>query len=331
MEDHSNGITRRHTLMALVAAGVPWATSTARANTYPSKPIRIIVPYAAGGFTDIVSRLVAQKMSIKLGQPVVVENKAGGSTIIGAETVAKSAPDGYTLLMAVTTTISTNPFLFKKLPYKPSDFVPVALTGLTPFVLSAHPSVPANTLAELLALEKANPGTLNLATLGTGSSTHLVGEMFNSLAGVKLNMIPYKGAGPALNDLMAGHVQLFFDGIATSAPMFRAGKLKGIAITGDSRSQAAPQVPTFAESGLPEMQAASWYGLLAPARTPQAIIDLLNQATNEALQSPDVRARVAQDGASAPILSPQQFGDLIDKHTRTWERIIKPLNISLDI
>jgi len=279
MQDHSNGITRRHTLMALVAAGTPWATSTAGANTYPSKPIRIIVPYAAGGFTDIVSRLVAQKMSIKLGQPVVVENKAGGSTIIGAETVAKSAPDGYTLLMAVTTTISTNPFLFKKLPYKPSDFIPVALTGLTPFVLSAHPSVPANTLAELLALEKANPGTLNLATLGTGSSTHLVGEMFNSLAGVKLNMIPYKGAGPALNDLMAGHVQLFFDGIATSAPMFRAGKLKGIAITGDSRSQAAPQVPTFAESGLPEMQAASWYGLLAPARTPQAIIDLLNQAT----------------------------------------------------
>ena len=331
MKVHSNGISRRHALMALTAAGAPWAIGAAHADTYPSRPIRIIVPYAAGGFTDIVSRLVAQKMSIKLGQPVVVENKAGGSTIIGAEAVAKSPPDGYTLLMAVTTTISTNPFLFKKLPYKPSDFVPVALTGLTPFVLSAHPSVPANTLAELIALEKAKPGTLNLATLGTGSSTHLVGEMFNSLAGVKLNMIPYKGAAPALNDLMAGHVQLFFDGIATSAPMFRAGKLKGIAITGDSRSQAAPQVPTFAESGLPDMQAASWYGLLAPARTPQAIVDLLNQATNEALQSPDVSARVAQDGASAPTLTPKQFGDLIDKHTRTWERIIKPLNISLEI
>ncbi|MBS0508357.1 MAG: tripartite tricarboxylate transporter substrate binding protein, partial [Proteobacteria bacterium] len=199
MEDHSNGISRRHALTALAVAVVPWATGAASADTYPSRPIRIIVPYAAGGFTDIVARLVAQKMSIKLGQPVVVENKAGGSTIIGAEAVAKSAPDGYTLLMAVTTTISTNPFLFKKLPYKPSDFVPVALTGLTPFVLSAHPSVPANTLAELIALEKAKPGTLNLATLGTGSSTHLVGEMFNSLAGVKLNMIPYKGAAPALN------------------------------------------------------------------------------------------------------------------------------------
>ncbi len=198
-------------------------------------------------------------------------------------------------------------------------------------MLSAHPGVPANTLAELIALEKAKPGTLNLANLGSGSSTHLVGEMFNSLAGVKLNMIPYKGAGPALNDLMAGHVQLFFDGIATSAPLFRAGKLKGIAITGETRSQAAPQVPTFSESGLPDMQAASWYGLLAPARTPQAIVDLLNQATNEALQSPDVHARVAQDGASAPILTPVQFGELIERHTRTWERIIKPLNISLDL
>ena len=154
--------------------------------------------------------------------------------------------------------------------------------------------------------------------------------MFNGLAGLKLNMVPYRGAGPALSDLMAGHVQLFFDGIATSAPLFRMGKLKGTAISGDRRSPAAPNVPTFAESGLPDMQAASWYGLLAPARTPQAIVDLLNQATNEALQAADVRARVEQDGASAPTLNPKQFGDLIEKHTRTWERIIKPLNISLD-
>ena len=329
MDEQSTGMTRRDAVMAMVALG-PWAAGAARADTYPSKPIHIIVPYAAGGFTDIVSRLVAQKLTERLGQPVIVENKAGGSTIIGAEYVARSAPDGYTLLMAVTTTISTNPFLFKKLPYKTSDFQPVALTGLTPFVLSANPSVPANNLKELVALEKGKPGTLNVATLGPGSSTHLVGEMFNELAGVKLNMVPYRGAGPALSDLMAGHVQRFFDGIATSAPLFRTGKLKGIAITGESRSPAAPNVPTFAESGLPDMQAASWYGLLAPARTPQAIIDLLNQATNEALQSPDLHARVEQDGASAPTMTPKQFGELIEKHTRTWERIIKPLNIQLD-
>ncbi len=320
-------ISRRRCIQTLAAtAALPGAAHAA----WPDKPIRIIVPYAPGGFTDIVARLVAQKMTARLGQPVVVENKAGASTAIAAETVAKSAPDGYTLIMAVTTTLSTNPFLFKKLPYKASDFEPIALTGLTPFVLSSHPSVPANDLKELIALEKAKPGTLSMATLGTGSSTHLVGAMFNSLAGLKIPYIPYKGAGPALSDLMAGQVQLFFDGIATSAPQFRAGKLKGIAISSMTRSPAAPDVPTFAEAGLPDMQAASWYGLLAPARTPAAIIETLNQACNEALQAPDVRARVAQDGASAPQLSPKQFGELIEQHTSTWGRIIGPLNIEMD-
>jgi tripartite-type tricarboxylate transporter receptor subunit TctC len=323
-------LTRRQTLAGLAGLGAGAWGAMAHAEDFPSKPIRIIVPYAAGGFTDIVARLVAQKMSERFGHPVIVENKAGGSTMIGAEYVAKAVPDGYTLLMAVTTTISTNPFLFKKLSYKPGDFVPVALTGLTPFVLSAHPSVAANNLKELIELEKAKLGTLNLATLGPGSSTHLVGEMFNSQAGVKLNLIPYRGAGPALSDLMAGHVQLYFDAVSTSAPLYRSGQLKGIAITGDARSAAAPKVPTFAESGLPGMEASSWYGLLAPAQTPPAVIRLLNQATNEALLAPDVRAQVEQNGASAPTLNPEQFGELIERHTRTWERVIKPLNIQLD-
>ncbi|MBK9364528.1 MAG: tripartite tricarboxylate transporter substrate binding protein [Rubrivivax sp.] len=320
-------INRRHCLQAIAATTA--FPGIARA-AWPDKPIRIVVPYAPGGFTDIVSRLVAQKLTTRLGQPVIVENKAGGSTTIAAEHVARSTPDGLTLIMAVTTTLSTNPFLFKKLGYKASDFAPVALTGLTPFVLSAHPALPASTVKELIALGKSRPGSLNLATLGTGSSTHLVGAMFNSLAGLELPYIPYKGAGPALSDLAAGHVQLFFDGIATSAPLFRAGKLKGIALTAEARSPAAPQVPTFAESGLPEMMAASWYGLLAPAGTPAAIIDTLNQATNEALQAPDVRARVEQDGAVAPQLSPRQFGELIERHTQQWGRVIAPLNIQLD-
>lgn len=320
-------IQRRHCLQAL-AATAAWP-GIARA-AWPDKPIRIVVPYAPGGFTDIVSRLVAQKLSTRLGQPVIVENKAGGSTTIAAEHVARSAPDGLTLIMAVTTTLSTNPFLFKKLPYKAADFVPVALTGLTPFVLSAHPAVPAGSVKELVALAKAKPGALNIATLGTGSSTHLVGAMFNGLAGVDLPFIPYKGAGPALSDLTAGHVQLFFDGIATSAPLFRAGKLKGIALTAEARSPAAPQVPTFAEAGMPGMQAASWYGLLAPAGTPAAIVETLNQATNEALQASDVRARIEQDGATAPQLSARAFGELIERHTQQWGRVIAPLNIQLD-
>ncbi|NYT62906.1 tripartite tricarboxylate transporter substrate binding protein [Alcaligenaceae bacterium] len=318
-------------IMAIAALGVIGVSGPASADTFPNKPIRIVVPYAPGGFTDIVARLVGQKVSQQLGQPVIVENKAGASTMIGAKVVADSAPDGYTLLMAVTTTISTNPFLFKNLPYKPSDFAPVALAGLTPFVLAAHPTVKADTLAELIALGKSQPDTLNLATLGPGSSTHLVGELFNSLSGLKLNMVPYRGANLALTDLMAGHVQLYFDGIATAAPLFRSGKLKGIAITGDTRSEAAPDVPTFTELNMPGMQpVGSWYGLLAPAGTPQEVIKLLNQATNDALRDPEVSARIAQDGATAPTLSPAEFGELITAHTRTWKAIIEPLNINLD-
>lgn len=322
-------------LMKLLTGLLLTAASTAPAMAqdaqhYPNKPIRIVVPYPPGGFTDIVSRLVAQKMSVQLGQSVIVENKAGASTILGAETVARSPADGYTLLMAVTTTLSTNPLLFKKLPYKVSDFTPVALTGLTPFVLIAHPSVPASNVKELVALAKSKPDSLDIATLGTGSSTHLVAEMFSAVTGAKLVAVPYKGAGPALNDLLAGHVKLYFDAIVTSAPYMRSGQLKGIALTGESRSPAAPSLPTFAELGYPDMVAYSWYGLLAPAGTPAAIVNALNKAANDALQAPDVRTRLTAEGAVAPIMSPRQFGDLIEAHTKTWAKVIAPLNIQLD-
>ncbi|MBC7381130.1 MAG: tripartite tricarboxylate transporter substrate binding protein [Burkholderiaceae bacterium] len=318
-----------------VAAGAVMLVSAlfmqgAAAQTYPSKPIRIVVPYAPGGFTDIVARLVARQMTERLGQPVIVENRAGASTIIGAEYVARAAPDGYTLLMAVTTTLSTNPHLFKKLPYKASDFEPIALAGMTPFVMSAHPSVPANTLKELIELDKAKPGTLNVATLGAGGSSQLVGAMFSAATGIRMTEVSYKGAGPALADVVAGHVQFFFDGIATSVPLYRAGQLKGIGITSETRSPAYPSLPTFVEQGLPNMKAYSWYGLLAPAGTPAPVITLLNSAMNEALQVPEVKARIAADGAQAPIMSPREFGKLIEEHTRVWGNIIKPLNIQLD-
>jgi tripartite-type tricarboxylate transporter receptor subunit TctC len=310
--------------------GPALAQDAPRASTFPNKPIRIVVPYAPGGFTDIVSRLIGQKLTTRLGQPVIVENKAGASTILGAEMVAKAPADGYTLLMAVTTTLSTNPFLFKKLPYKSSDFTPVALTGLTPFLLLAHPSVPASNVEELKALEKSKPGSLNVATLGNGASTQLVAEMFTAVTGVKLTPVPYKGAGPALSDLIAGHVQLYFDGIATGAPNIRSGRLKGIALAAETRSSALPSLPTFAELGYPKMIAQSWYGLLAPAGTPPEVVMVLNKAVNEALLMPDVHARVVADGAEAPVMSPRQFGELIDSHTKVWEAIIKPLNIQLD-
>lgn len=300
------------------------------AQSYPDKPIRIIVPYAPGGFTDIVSRLVAKEMTQSLGQPVIVENKSGASTIIGAEYVSKANPDGYTLLMAVTTSLSTNPYLFKKLPYKATDFEPVGLAALTPFVLSAHPSVPANNLKELEALHKAKPGSLNLATLGAGGSSQLVGAMFQTTTGIKMTEVGYKGAGPAIADLLAGHVQFFFDAIATSAPLYRAGRLKGIGITSEKRSPALPDLPTFVEQGLPNMKAYSWYGLVAPAGTPASVINTLNNAMNAALEVPAVKERIASEGAQAPIMSPKQFGELIDEHSKVWEKIIKPLNIQLD-
>jgi tripartite-type tricarboxylate transporter receptor subunit TctC len=315
---------------ALIAITVPASAQDAKPRSSSDKLIRIVVPYAPGGYTDIIARLISQKMSERLGQTVIVENKPGASTILGAEFVAKAPADGNTLLMGVTTTLSSNQFMFRKLPYKTSDFIPVALTGLTPFVLVAHPSVPANNVGELVALAKAKPGTLNVATLGVGASTQLVAEMFKSAARVDIKDVPYKGSAPASTDLLAGHVQLYFDAVPTAMPRVRAGQLKAIGITSEARSPAAPMLATFVESGLPEMVAYSWYGLLAPAGTPQEVVDTLNKAANEALQLPDVRAQVEANGATAPIMSPPEFGALIEKHTKVWEKIIKPLNIQLD-
>lgn len=297
---------------------------------YPEKPIKIVVPYAPGGFTDNLARLISQKLSEKLSQPVIVENKPGASTIIGAESVARSKPDGYTLLMAVTTTLSSNPHLFSKLPYKVSDFKPVALAGLTPFVLVANPSVPANNVQDLISYAKANPGKLTTATLGNGSSTHLVLSMFRSVANADLIDIPYKGASLALSDVMAGHVDLYFDALSTSLPHINAGRLKAIALASEERQETAASIPTFRESGIPEMLAYSWYGLLAPAGTPDHIIETLNLAVNEALASPEIIKKFQSEGAEARLISALAFGELIENHSKTWGDIITSLNIKLD-
>ena len=314
-------------LALLLGIGV---AGMAGAQTFPTKSIRIVVPYAAGGFTDIVARLVAQKMTERLGQAVIVDNKAGASTIIGGEAVAKAPPDGYTLLMAATTTLSTNPLLFKKLPYQLADFAPIALCGLTPFVMIAHPSLPANNAKELVALAKAKPGSLSVATLGIGSSVHLVVAMFRAATGVDITDIPYKGSGPASNDLLAGQVQLYIDAVSTSVPRIRAGQVKGLGITSAVRSPAAPALPTFTEQGIPDMVAYSWYGLLAPAGTPKPIIDRLNQVANEGLRTAEVRERLTADGGVADIMTPEEFGNLIKEHMEVWRKIIAPLKIQLD-
>jgi tripartite-type tricarboxylate transporter receptor subunit TctC len=220
--------------------------------------------------------------------------------------------------------------MFRKMPFKVSDFRPVALTGLTPFVLVAHPSVPAQDAAELVTYARKNPGKLNFAMLGSGSSTHLMDEMFRRMAGVDIPDVPYKGAGPASNDLLAGHIQLNFDAVATAIPRIQGGKLKALGISSDARSPLLPSVPTFKESGLPEMVAYSWYGLLAPAGTPTAVVDRLNAVVNQLLSSAEIKQRLLANGATAPQLSAAQFGTLIDDHTRHWERIVKPMNLQLD-
>lgn len=318
----------RRLLLTLVASLFASAAPGLARAEWPDKPVRIVVPYAPGGFTDILARLLATRLSERLGQPVLVENKPGAGTIIGADAVAKST-DGYTLLMATTSTLSTNPLMYRKMPFKPSDLTPVALAGLTPFVLVANPKVPASDAATLVSYARANPGKLNFAMLGPGSSTHLVDEMFRSLARVDIPDIPYKGAGPVSSDLLAGHVDLNFDAVATAIPRIRAGQLKGLGISSESRSPLLPEVPTFKEAGL-SLVAYSWYGLVAPASTPTVVVDRLNRLVNEILQTPQVKEQLEANGATAPLLSPKQFGDLIADHTRQWEQVVKPLNLQLD-
>lgn len=320
-------IDRRHCLQMLAATLA--APGIARA-AWPDKPLRIVVPYAAGGFTDILARILATGMAEKLGQAVIVDNRPGAATMLGAEFVAKSPADGHTLLMATTSTLSTNPLMFRKMPFKVSDFRPVALTGLTPFVLVAHPSVPAQDAQELISYARAHPGKLNFAMLGTGSSTHLMDEMLRRMAGVDIPDVPYKGAGPASNDLLAGHVQLNFDAVATAIPRIQSGKLKALGISSETRSALLPATPTFKESGLADMVAYSWYGLLVPAGTPNPMVERLNAVVNDLLNSAEVKERMLANGATAPQLSPGQFGALIDDHTRRWERIVKPMNLQLD-
>ena len=321
-------MTARRRCLQMLAATAAFPRMARAA--WPEKPLRIVVPYAAGGFTVILARLLATRLGERLGQPVIVENKPGAATMLGADAVAKAPPDGYTLLMATTSTLSTNPLLFRKMPFKTTDFVPVALAGLTPFVLVAHPSVPAQDAAGLVAHARANPGKLNLAMLGVGSSTHLVDEMFRTAAGVVIPDVPYKGSAPANTDLLAGHVQLTFDAVATAIPRIKAGRLKGLGITSDTRSPLLPDVPTFKESGLAQVVAYSWYGLLAPAGTPPGVVEQTNRLVNEILRTPEVQAQLEAHGAGAPRLSAAQFGELIDEHTRTWARIVKPLNLQLD-
>ena len=276
---------------------------------YPSKPIHLIVPFPPGGGNDTVARAIAQQISPELGQPVVIDNRPGAGGSVGAELAAKAAPDGYTLFLAGVGSHVVNPNLHKKLPYDPlKDFAPITLIASAPSVLVVNPKVPAQNIAEFTAYARANPGKLNYASNGNGSAAQLAAAMYESMAGVKMVHVPYKGIAPAMTDLMGGEVQLMFGTVVALVPHIQSGKLRALAVTGKKRSSLLTEVPTLAESGLPDYQAGSWYGVEAPAGTPREIIDRLNGVMVKALKQPDVVKRLAAEGAEVIGSTPEEFG-----------------------
>jgi tripartite-type tricarboxylate transporter receptor subunit TctC len=297
-------------------------------DAYPNKPVRIIVPFAAGGVADALPRIVGEKLAQKWGQPVVVENKVGASGNIGMAEGARAAPDGYTLVLAPTGNLTVNPTLFPKLPFDThADLTPVTLLAQSPNVLVVHASVPAKNVRELIAYAKANPDQLNFASPGDGSGAHLAGELLKLDAGIKATHVPYKGLAPAVNDLLGGNVQMMFAGISTILQHVRGGKLVALAIAGPSRNPQLPDVPTMAESGLPGFDVTSWYGIVTRTGTPPAIVQKVQRDMAEALQSEDVKAKLAGLGLEPVGNTPEAFGAVIKAESRKWGDIVRKANI----
>jgi tripartite-type tricarboxylate transporter receptor subunit TctC len=313
--------------LALVAA---LAAAGAAAQGYPAKPVKIIVPYPPGGPTDIVARVVAQKLSEQTGQQFVVDNRGGGGGNIGAEAVARSGADGYTLLVA-TTAHAINRTLFKNLGYDlKKDFAPISQLTAGPLVIVANPALPAKNVKELIAVAKARPGDLAFASSGNGQSTHLAAELFNTMAGTKMTHVPYKGSAPALTDTMGGQVSLFFDTMLSAMPHVRSGKLKALAVTSAARSPAAPDIPTVAESGLPGYEAIAWNGLLAPAGTPKEVIARLSAEVRKTLELAEIKERFAAQGFAAAWSSPEQFSAFLDDEVDKWAKVVKVSGATVD-
>ncbi|MEJ7667716.1 MAG: tripartite tricarboxylate transporter substrate binding protein [Casimicrobiaceae bacterium] len=292
--------------------------------------MRIVVPYPAGGYTDILARQLAQGLHARFGQTFIIENKPGAATAIAAEFVAAAPPDGQTLLMTTVTTLALNPLTMKDLRYRADQFVPVALVARQPFMLVASSQFPPNNPKELVAYAKANPGKVNWATQGQAGSSQLVGELLKSLAGIDIFAIHYKGSAPANVDIMAGRVDIHFDGVGTSLPNVANKRVKAIAVTSDKRMPVAPDIPTFAEYGLPGMVAYSWYGIVAPAGTPPAIVNKLNSEIVAWAREKDVAARLVQDGSESNSMTPAQFGQMMAEEREMWRKIIEPLNLKME-
>ncbi|MGL5114976.1 MAG: Bug family tripartite tricarboxylate transporter substrate binding protein [Beijerinckiaceae bacterium] len=324
-----NNITRRSLLAgaAIIASAL---AGPAYAQAFPTKPITIVVPFAAGGSTDVVSRIIGAKMGENMGSQVIIENRAGAGGGIGAASVAKAAPDGYTILMGTISTHTLNPIMAKTKLFDPiKDFAPISLLASIPNVLIVHPSLGVNTVQELIALLKKEPGKHSYASSGNGTPLHVSGELFKRMTGTDMQHIPYRGAGPAMNDLVGGQVKIMFDNLPAAAPQIRGGTIKALAVTVKDRVPGF-DIPSMAESGLPDYQTYSWNGFLAPAGTPPAVIAKLNEEANKALKDAGVQAKL-KDLSAIPVGStPQELAAFMAKELAIWEPVIKGANISID-
>ena len=312
----------------LVAAVLTIVATTTLAQTWPNKPVRIIVPYPPGGVGDTFTRSLAQQLSERLGQPVLIENKPGASQIIGAELAAKAAPDGYTLFLGSVTSLAINVRSQKKLPYDPvRDFAPVSLCFASPLYLVVNPTLPASSVAELIALARAKPGQLTFASVGQGGSLHLAGELFKSMTGVDMTHIPYKGSAPALADVMGGQVSMIFDVGVSALPQVRAGKLRALAITASRRSEGTPEYPTIAEAGVPGYEASIWFGIVAPAGTPAPVVARLSREIAQIVRTPAIRERFVPLGLDLIGGTPEEFAATMRSEIPKWARVLQDARV----
>ena len=306
------------------------ATNAAAQDAWPSRPLRFILPFPPGGGTDILGRLIAERLSAALRQPVVTENRGGAGGNVGAEAAARSAPDGYTILLAAPS-LAISPTLYTKLNYDPrKDLAPISLVAAVPNVMVTHPSVPARTLKEFIALAKAKPGAMNFGSGGSGTSNHLAGELFNLAAGAKLIHVPYKGVNLAMNGVLAGEVQLVFIGIPVPAPHIRAGRLTALAVLAPKRSPLLPDVPTAAEAGMPDFDVTTWYGILAPAGTPRPIITRLNAELVKLMHAPDLQERLAAMATETMTSTPEEFAAYLDREIAKWGEVVRKAGLRAD-
>ena len=314
-----------------VAASLAGFAPAAQAQTYPSKPIRIIVPYPAGGTSDILARSIGQKLSESLGQPVVVENKPGANGNVGAEFVARAAPDGYTLLLADIGALAISPSVYPKLPFDPAkDFAPVTMVAYSPHILVVHPSVPAASVKELVALAKSKPGKLNFAISGVGGAPHLAGVDFALRTGIDWAYIPYKGGAQAIADVAGGQADVTLNGMLATYPLVQGGKLKLLAVSSAKRMSAIPEVPTIAESGIPGFETGSWQGVVAPAGTPRETVAKLNAEIGRIVTTPEMRDKLGAQGADVRTNTPEEFSGFIRNEMTRWAKVVKDANVKLD-